>query len=79
MFSKFFGKKKNDFSADAPNGGEPIVNELVLPMEAANDSDPYKILQCNIDAMNFLLTQCYFMPYEMIPVASTTNLRTQRT
>ncbi len=60
MFSnilKIFGKED----------GPPVVTELVLPSDAAKESDASAIIQCNIDYVNYLLETALYMPAQVIP------------
>lgn len=59
IFDKLFGRK-----AAAP--AEPIVKELILPREAAENSDPYKVIDCTIQYYNYLLHTAYYRPAEVI-------------
>ena len=60
-----FGKR-NGSAAKAPDEAEPIVKELILPREAAESSDPYELISCNIKFLNYMLETGQFQPVEMI-------------
>src|SRR5262249_1621516 len=49
-----------------PDVSVPKVGELILPREAADSSDPYELIACNIDWINFLFSDGKYMPDEMI-------------
>jgi hypothetical protein len=48
---------------------EPIVEDLILPREAAESSDPYTVVDCTIRYVNYLFDQGHYLPIEIIAEA----------
>jgi hypothetical protein len=44
-----------------------IIKELVLPREEVDSGDPYSVIQCNIDFLNYLFETARYLPGEIIP------------
>lgn len=60
-----FGKRKL-FAPTSQADAEPVVKELILPREAAESSDPYELIGCNIKFCNYLLDAARYLPDEML-------------